>query len=111
MGKTTCLTADFGASGVRIVPVYDGFSLMNCYFFLLISSIASFVSPYGGDYMNQLLHEKLQSQKIQVIPHCFLKKHIFDGIVTNIQKVECPNIKASFVKYAIMVFDERHTKQ
>ena len=30
MGKTTCMSVDFGASGIRIVPVYDGYSLMSC---------------------------------------------------------------------------------
>ena len=30
MGKTTCMTVDFGASGICVVPVYDGYSLMTC---------------------------------------------------------------------------------
>lgn len=30
LGKTTCLSVDFGASGIRVVPVFDGYSLMMC---------------------------------------------------------------------------------
>jgi len=30
LGKTTCLSIDFGASGIRVIPVYDGYSLMTC---------------------------------------------------------------------------------
>lgn len=30
LGKTTCLSMDFGASGIRVVPVFDGYSLMMC---------------------------------------------------------------------------------
>lgn len=65
--------------------------------------LASIVSPYGGDYMNSLLSDKLQSQKIQVTPHCFLKKQVVEGVVANIQKMEYPNTRASFWKYARMV--------
>ena len=34
LGKTTCVSVDFGASGIRVVPVYDGYSLMTCLFHL-----------------------------------------------------------------------------
>lgn len=53
--------------------------------------------------MNSLLSDKLQSQKIQVTPHCFLKKQVVEGVVANIQKMEYPNTRASFWKYARMV--------
>ncbi|KAK8825873.1 hypothetical protein WA577_001042 [Blastocystis sp. JDR] len=92
LGKTTCMSVDFGASGIRVVPVYDGYPLMT----------ASAVSPYGGDYLNSLLFDKLSSQKIQVTPHCFLKKQIVEGVVANIQRIDFPNTRASFLKYAIM---------
>lgn len=29
LGKTTCMSVDFGASGIRVVPVYDGYPLMT----------------------------------------------------------------------------------
>ena len=91
LGKTTCLSVDFGASGIRVIPVYDGYSLMT----------SSAVSPYGGDYLTSLLADKLSSQKIQVTPHAFIKKQIVEGVVANIQKIEYPNTKASYLKYAI----------
>lgn len=91
LGKTTCLSIDFGASGIRVIPVYDGYSLMT----------SSAVSSFGGDYMTSLLADKLNSQKIQVTPHCFLKKQVVEGVVANIQKIDFPNTKASFLKYAI----------
>lgn len=53
--------------------------------------------------MTSLLANKLNSQKIQVTPHCFLKKQVVEGVVANIQKIEFPNTKASFLKYAINV--------
>ena len=93
LGKTTCVSVDFGASGIRVVPVYDGYSLMT----------SSTVSPYGGDYLNTLLSDKLSSQKIQVTAHCFLKKQVVEGVVANIQKIDFPNTRASFVKYSRMV--------
>ena len=71
----------------------------HCLFFI----VASAVSPYGGDYLNSLLFDKLSSQKIQVTPHCFLKKQIVEGVVANIQRIDYPNTRASFLKYAIMV--------
>ena len=67
------------------------------------SSVASAVSPYGGDYLTSLLADKLSSQKIQVTPHAFIKKQIVEGVVANIQKIEYPNTKASYLKYAINV--------
>ena len=51
--------------------------------------------------MTSLLADKLNSQKIQVTPHCFLKKQVVEGVVANIQKIDFPNTKASFLKYAI----------
>lgn len=53
--------------------------------------------------MTSLLADKLNSQKIQVTPHCFLKKQVVEGVVANIQKIDFPNTKASFLKYAINV--------
>ena len=38
LGKTTCLSVDFGASGIRVIPVYDGYSLMTCRLLFLLSS-------------------------------------------------------------------------
>lgn len=38
MGKTTCMTVDFGASGICVVPVYDGYSLMTCMLTVVSSS-------------------------------------------------------------------------
>lgn len=61
------------------------------------------MSPYGGDYLTSLLADKLSSQKIQVTPHAFIKKQIVEGVVANIQKIEYPNTKASYLKYAINV--------
>lgn len=66
-------------------------------------TVASAVSPYGGDYLTSLLADKLSSQKIQVTPHAFIKKQIVEGVVANIQKIEYPNTKASYLKYAINV--------
>lgn len=63
------------------------------------------VSPYGGDYLNSLLNDKLGSQKIQVTPHCLLKKQVVEGVVANIQKMDYPKTRASFLKYAIMVIE------
>lgn len=103
MGKTTCMSVDFGASGIRIVPVYDGYSMMSCLFWLTVSCVASVVSPYGGDYMNSLLNDKLISLKIQVTPHCFLKKQVVGGVVADIKKIDYPNTRASFIRYAVMV--------
>ena len=84
-------------SRVRRLSADDGYSLLS------LSTAASAVSPYGGDYLNSLLFDKLSSQKIQVTPHCFLKKQIVEGVVANIQRIDFPNTRASFLKYAIMV--------
>lgn len=84
-------------SRVRRLSANDGYSLLS------LSTAASAVSPYGGDYLNSLLFDKLSSQKIQVTPHCFLKKQIVEGVVANIQRIDFPNTRASFLKYAIMV--------
>ena len=92
LGKTTCLSVDFGASGIRVVPVFDGYSLM----------MSSVVSPYGGNYLNQLLSEKLKSKEIQVTAPCFIKKQTVEGVVANIQKIQFPNTRPSFVTYSQM---------
>lgn len=54
--------------------------------------------------MNLLLNDKLNSQKVQVIPNCFLKKQVVEGVVANIQKIDYPLTLPSFRRYAIMVY-------
>ena len=61
------------------------------------------MSAYGGDYLNNLLRAKLTSQKINITPNCFLKKQVVENVVANIQKIEYPNTRASFLNYAINV--------
>lgn len=61
------------------------------------------VSAYGGDYLTSLLRSKLSSQKINITPNCFLKKQVVEGVVANIQKIEYPNTRVSFLNYAINV--------
>ena len=46
------------------------------------------MSPYGGNYLNQLLSEKLKSKEIQVTAPCFIKKQTVEGVVANIQKIQ-----------------------
>lgn len=61
------------------------------------------MSPYGGNYLNQLLSEKLKSKEIQVTAPCFIKKQTVEGVVANIQKIQFPNTRPSFVTYSQMV--------
>ena len=65
------------------------------------------VSPYGGNYLNQLLSENLKSKEIQVTAPCFIKKQTVEGVVANIQKIQFPNTRPSFVAYSQMVASRR----
>ena len=69
--------------------------------------LASLVSPYGGNYLNQLLSDNLKSKEIQVTAPCFIKKQTVEGVVANIQKIQFPNTRPSFVAYSQMVWNER----
>lgn len=80
-GRSTCLVFDSGHSSTYAVPVHDGYALQKS---LMRTDIA-------GDYITNLVKEKIESKKIDIHPfYSVKKKKVEDHYVTEI----IPNLKA-----------------
>ena len=68
-GRSTCLVFDSGHNNTYAVPVHDGYALQKS---LMKSDVA-------GDYITNIVREKIESKNIDIVPFYKIKRNNVDG--------------------------------
>lgn len=89
-GRSTCLVFDSGHSSSYSVPIHDGFALQK-------SLVKSYVA---GEYITNLVKEKLDSKHIEIHPFFKLRKKRIEGkfISEYIKDIKCTKSVETFWK-------------